>query len=852
MPSVVNGIGTWYYGKKNVQQYAGVCRACGRQSTLKSYDTRLWFVFVMIPVIPLGRKRIIEECAVCRRHGVVPMDQWKLAEGRMEQAIDEYTASPRDREKAIEALKAIASYRNVPKFQELAPQIEAHLPRDGKLLCTLAVMHDGFGNVAESERLLKQAMAMEDSEEVREAVGDSLLRQNKPAEAEPYLQHIVAKGIPDRVDYLYQLAQGYQAQGDHEKALSVFAQCEVVNPMISNDATFKRLREASAMKLGTRQAVRPAEIVRKAKSQDSRRKFMKVAPIVVMLAFLCYVALAFILGMRTPVHVVNGLNRIYTVRLNGTTYELPPEQAVKVRIPQGNLKIEFVDLGQSVPATSVKISTPFWSRPFSSRAIVINPDEAAMVRNTKFFYVPNGSLGSGLQPEHQFVGGKLIHEFDKIDYPFEEPPKSLQTESSSGTISKRFLEVVGRKWGMTPDMLIVGLSTTIGKENAIHIAQQHLKLEPEQFIYLKALERLTSYKELADFLRPNLTRKPLLMPWHREYQTMMGECGLDEQVEKEYDELLAKDPQNTELVYLAGRAAMDMDKYVRLIQQSADASPPAPYAFYSLCGYHMAQGQFHEAAQYASRALELLPNEADVRSYCKTALIADEQYDRVIKLDTADQAGPMPNAIAAFHEELYVRRLKNQPVEAADVIPRLRNRMKTWDPDGEQKEVDSLNAAQDYILGRPNPYSTVSRRAPDKETQMCGYLAGDDVKGAEQLLAELKPHSYWHVMLYLCAVKNKKDDVAKRQLTKAIEMLSKGDYEDRCYAGALSGKPKIPLSALLRLRGQPMQKAAMLIVVGLNDPAAHDQCFALARKLNFDKRFPHLTLAALLDAPAAK
>jgi tetratricopeptide (TPR) repeat protein len=799
----------------------------------------------------MGKKRIIEECAVCRRHGVIPWSQWKLAEGRMEQAIDEYRASPRDRDKAIEALKAIASFRNLPKLQELAPAIESNLPRDGKLLCTLAAVWDSFGNLGEYERLLKQARAVEDSEDVREAVADSLMRQNRPEEAEPYLQHIVAKGIPDRVDSLYQLAQAYQSQGNHEKAMEVFAQCEIINPNISSDATFRRLREASAMKLGTRSPVRAGDVLRKAKSQDQWRKFAKVAPIVVILAIVCYMALSFVMGLRTPVYVVNGLNRIYAVQLNGTRYELPPEQAVKVRISQGNLKIEFTDLGASAQPKTVKINTPFWSRPFTSRAVVVNPDETAVIDRGEFFYVPHGST-SGHTPSHDLVGGKVIHEFDDIDYPFEEPPKTLQTESSSGSISKHYLDVIGRKTGMTPDMLIVGLSTTLGKETAIHMAKQHLLLEPEQFVYIKALERLMPYKDLADFLRPGLSHKPLLMPWHREYQSMMGECALDEQVEKEYDELLAKDPNNNELVYLSGRAAIDMEKYVRLIKQSADHDPPAPYAFYSLCGYSMAQADFHQAAEYAGRAIELLPNEPEVRSYCKTALIADAQYDRVIKLDAADQAGPMPNAIAAFHEELYIRRLKNQPSEAADVVPRLRNRMKKWDPEGEQKEADSLEAAQDYILGRPNAYVKVMRTASDAESQMCGMLAAEDVKSAEAKLSEVKPHSYWHVMLYLSAVKTRKADVAQRQLAKAIEMLSKGDYEDRCYAATLSGKPMLPLDKLLRMRGQPVQKAAMLIVIGLNDPAAREQCFSLARKLNFDKRFPYLTLAAILDTGQTK
>src|SRR5262245_29724763 len=79
MPTTVNGIGTHYYGRKNITKRPGPCPFCGRGVELTSYDTRLWFVVVFIPIIPLGRKRIIDQCASCRRHYVVEMQKWETA-----------------------------------------------------------------------------------------------------------------------------------------------------------------------------------------------------------------------------------------------------------------------------------------------------------------------------------------------------------------------------------------------------------------------------------------------------------------------------------------------------------------------------------------------------------------------------------------------------------------------------------------------------------------------------------------------------------------------------------------------------------------------------------------------------
>src|SRR5262249_1313394 len=55
-----------------------------------SYDTRLWFVIIFIPIIPLGRKRIIDRCPACTRHIAADADAYEQARqlqtsGSMEQ-----------------------------------------------------------------------------------------------------------------------------------------------------------------------------------------------------------------------------------------------------------------------------------------------------------------------------------------------------------------------------------------------------------------------------------------------------------------------------------------------------------------------------------------------------------------------------------------------------------------------------------------------------------------------------------------------------------------------------------------------------------------------------------------------
>ena len=77
MPTTVNGIGTRYCGKKNPSTRHDTCSNCGREVELRSYDTTLFFVFLFIPLIPLGKKRVIDECPRCTSHHAMPLGDYQ-------------------------------------------------------------------------------------------------------------------------------------------------------------------------------------------------------------------------------------------------------------------------------------------------------------------------------------------------------------------------------------------------------------------------------------------------------------------------------------------------------------------------------------------------------------------------------------------------------------------------------------------------------------------------------------------------------------------------------------------------------------------------------------------------------
>src|SRR5436309_9081760 len=145
MPTTYNGIGTHYYGKKNLERRPGICQQCGRGVELVSYDTRLWFVFLLIPVIPLGRKRIVDYCPACTRHYALDADKWETAKQlEISGALEKYRSNPTP-EAAIEAHQQLLNFHQSAKAAEFRQTMGAKFADNAKVQAYLgdALLHLG-------------------------------------------------------------------------------------------------------------------------------------------------------------------------------------------------------------------------------------------------------------------------------------------------------------------------------------------------------------------------------------------------------------------------------------------------------------------------------------------------------------------------------------------------------------------------------------------------------------------------------------------------------------------------------------------------------------------------------------
>src|SRR5690242_12378373 len=146
MPQVYNGVGTWYWGKTNIRTRRGTCEFCGRLTDLRSYDTTKFLVILMVPLVPLGEKRVFDQCKACKKHRVTSLKNFRqLRDREVGEASSEYRRSLRDPAKAEVALAKAVSFQAEEEFLSLAKDVERSLPANAALQARLGAGYAFFG-----------------------------------------------------------------------------------------------------------------------------------------------------------------------------------------------------------------------------------------------------------------------------------------------------------------------------------------------------------------------------------------------------------------------------------------------------------------------------------------------------------------------------------------------------------------------------------------------------------------------------------------------------------------------------------------------------------------------------------
>jgi|GEM_PF-6284964 len=846
MPHVVNGCGTWYYGRGNKIAYQGVCEQCQSHTTMEAYDTRLYVVVVFVPIIPLGKKRIIDDCKACRRHRAIPYKAWVELNERLGQTRTDFESDPTSDEKLELAVQASVSFRDLNSLRNLAGLIDKQESPSAKACFWLGIGFCQFHQYDEAKKYLSQSLAIEEDVETKEVLGEVHLNQNQPELAEPLLRHIVTDGISDRAHLIYHLGMCWQFSGNHDRALDTFKQVERLAPHLVDDEKFKTIRGESEKRRGTTVSVDAGKVLQKQKTAENWRKFFKIAPAALVVLLLGYLATCFIMGSSRTVHLANGLNVPYDITINDESYHLLPYQTIDMKVAEGAIQIDYPDARLGTAPAEVTINTPLWTRPFNDTVFVINPDRAAMF--VKEYVAYAGQFDNPHIPNDELITSALLHTLDDIDHPFEAPPNSISMDRGDVEIRSILkLQIPSNEMGYRVTTMLIA---QIDNAAAIEGAKQHVRMGSNLADALDVLATLGDKQDLKAFLTETANQQPDQLEIQLAYITAKDQANELTEVHTAYEQRAMAHPDNAVYQFLAAatdpseKAAVDRCK---ALYAKGNLPPPAREW---LAKRLLACGEFGEVVTICEKLIVEQYDNWTAVNMAIVALLALERYDDAIR--HTGQAEMMDHQLAwrTFAQEAYIYGLRDDAAGIERVQNRLARKFNIFAPVLIKEFQDSIAANLAYSRQDFTNAAALYAGCTSYETlKFRGAIIAEDLATAEKIFDAIEEKDASdYADIYLLARKLGDDEASKRSLKRLVSLLEDGPGSQRLLAKALKDPDAVNWEDVLAILDGSASKATLLTVLGDAVPSHRVACFAMARTLNFDRRYPHYLLNHFLNS----
>jgi len=850
MPSTVNGIGTHYYGRKKPNQRVGTCSHCGRQATLSSYDTRLWFVVVYIPIIPLGRKRIVDQCSACTYHFAVDADKWESSKQLQISGAQERLRADPTPENAIAVHRELMKFHEFDEAASFRQKATGQFPASAQLQADFAEALVHFGRGGEAAAYFERAHSLRpDLPAARIGVAYIRMRTGRLDEARKLLDFLEKPGAAQlyTLEPLEDLGLALQQAGRHEEALALFAKLLEAFPNAANSKGFRAMVQKSENALGMKSTQLPPRRVtwRDRFSWFTRSKLPGTASparaALILGVVLAVVGLGFAIGneyirRHRLLHIVNVRDEQAIVEIVGTGIRRAISRHDVVALPEG--KYQAVISGAVDAHVEFEVCSDYFGRWTEHPLWLLNIGGDAVLLRRSVVYSAN--------PPPATFGihfGRTFEFFPEVTHPFIELPESLQMKSSESRtlVDLQFYDGNG-------ESLLGHFLEANQPQRALDFAETWLRTHPGDesvlFRYVEAARKQKESERAGAYLETELATRPVRIPWHRAYQTLRDTPTQRAALVARYDSLLAAAPHDSALLYLRGRIDADPSVTCDYFERALRADPTNHFAVYGLAYSHLAAGDWAGARPLLERGRSIQPEDSRYEQTLFIARLALGETAAVVRELSEKFTHEPGNVMLAFR---LSQALAAQGADRAALLKVCSDfeAANAKQGRGESHPVESiLRRYALYLLGDFPALAKASsgKSAPERlaHTQALieqGLLAdaaksmppaGDD----DDLLVE---------SLVLSAAWSQAGNTAEsdRWLEQARQTLAAGD-EDSVQAAAWLAdappqKPAAAESAIL----PPRLKAAILVAVISRHPELCTELAPLARRLNIDRAFPY-------------
>ena len=684
MPFTLNGIGTHYYGRGKASARRGTCEFCGRTATLTSYETRECFCILFIPLIPIAKYRIFDECSSCRKHR-------RLKAGEFDQQVsaqiaplrDAIRRSPTDVDARERLIRELASLRMNEEAEAAAREATLTIPTSSGLNLLAGQILAGKGDLEGASPYLERAVNLDASDaDSRVSLGRVLYLQGNYAVAARHLEE-AHRLAPSNAIATWLLADTYTNMQRWQDALGTWQQIPRPDRNVLRRIGECKQRLGYELHPAEKRAARRwwpfrrrgagrIKPVRPDTGSSVSGSRVAILVLVVMAVFIVGgVAMAVYNSKHVEVYFDSTMPRP-TFVIDGKEFKSDTTLPWRKTLTPGKHTIAVLDMrGTKVEETTIDAPAPdFGDSVFNEHKYVYNARAERIYRRESIEYTINGS---DAHYSFELIANQNFFGADNIDYVFRTPPKTIDLPQGSSHETKSSLQIED---GFTlHDFGVYSLNRD--KVDDAEAAFKHaLQIDACDTDSRSLLSTIRAEKGKPEdgvaVAKEGLTAcSGSELESHRVYQDALRRAGRTDEAVAIYRAALAQHPDSATYHYLLGRLVPSSQEEIALEREALRIDPKLARAHAAL-GYSLiAMGDYDNAMHEIASAIEngLHDNTATLH-YVYAAVAASKTADAHALVDASNNHRPTwtPRWLMALAEKkwtsarsLYDERTKRDP-----------------------------------------------------------------------------------------------------------------------------------------------------------------------------------------------
>lgn len=834
MPTTINGIGTHYYGKQNVETRQATCPHCGDAGDLRSYDTRLWFCVIFIPVIPLGKKRIIDECPRCFMHSSLAAGQWEeLRANAIRETQAAYEADPESVEKAVGYHATLASGGEPEAAGKMGTILANKYGNNADVQLYLGGFFEERGDLSAANAHFHRAYEIDKNHAgAKHASTVALLREGQATAAKSRLEETEAAGQSVDPGIAFAIANALHAENDSAAAGELLKKVTQAAPDVQKEKAFRKLAKEVEKNTGEEGAIAaPRSIFQSPVFWWSGAAALVVVGLIVG---------DFYKADHQHVYVVNGLPQPLTVQLDeGEPVTIRAGRLKKMPIASGPHTAKVIAPEQLASELDFNLTSTLMGRWINQPVHVLDPTRSSAV-------VLEETIFSEKEVEDdtdfEIVIGQRFHTFNHADYVFEDFPREIEVKSSTKQLRKTRVGTVD----LTPMQIVLSNPQQMEDPAFLDFTEAHLLFaeETEDTLptYVSAAQQQDALDRCHEFLEQHLDSEPIDVEWHRQYQALVEWQG-NPPPRQRYDALLAKQPDDAVRLYLRARLESYTSQSQPFLKRALQADPNNPVVLSAIAYSKVAEGKFEQALQACERALDAGADNARAASQRELLLIGLDQHEQ-LEAELEDQMKEPPfnfGAVQSMITSLASRgRLQEAEQVHDDFVKKLRN---VWPEDPHQlalRSAESLHRLSGDLAAAERDAGRYTDEEQKNTTLMVCALMRKAPDEAARFIEQLPQGNRSNAWLWtsLASLASGDKTQAAEYRKRAVESyrLGSGDDAEIAKILAFEGSGAQRVRKGLDLEIEPAPKAAILLLLADEAGAEQPALLMLASRL---ARLPH-------------